>query len=306
MRKTFIEELYNIAKNNKDIFLIVGDLGFGVVETFMNGLPDQFINVGVAEQNMTGLAAGIAMSGKIVITYSIGNFPIIRCLEQIRNDICYHDLPVIITSVGGGYAYGALGVSHHNTEDIAIMRALPNMAVIVPSDPLEAEYAVSALIEYKKPAYLRLGRDKEPIIHNNKIKFEIGKAIEISKGKDITIFSAGSILYNVLKAADALNLAGISAGVISMPSIKPIDKKTIIEASKRSKVTLVVEEHNIIGGLGSAIAEVLMDNDVRPRIFKRLGINDVYSKHVGDQEYLRFMSGLDSEGIYNTALGLMK
>jgi len=167
MRTAFIKTLFEIAKNDNSIYLIVGDLGFGVVTRFMEELPNQFINAGVAEQNMTGVATGMALSGKTVFTYSIANFPIIRCLEQIRNDVCYHKASVIITVVGGGMSYGSLGTSHHATEDIAVMRAMPNMVVIAPGDPVETRMAVEALIQYRGPAYLRLGRDKEPVVHTS-------------------------------------------------------------------------------------------------------------------------------------------
>jgi transketolase len=306
MRTAFIETLFNLAKINKNIVLIVGDLGFGVVDKFQKELPDQFINAGVAEQNMTGVAAGLAMSGKIVFTYSIGNFPTMRCYEQIRNDICYHEAPVIITSIGGGFSYGALGATHHATEDIAIMRALPNITVISPADPVETKLAVTSLVKFKRPAYLRLGRAKEPIIHKSEPNYFIGRAINIMEGDDVNIIATGAILFNCIKAAEELNRIGIHTGVISMHTIKPIDKDTIINLCKRSKIIVTVEEHSIVGGLGSAVSEIIMESGIKPQKFKRIGIPDEFSKTSGDQEYLRKMYGLDIKGLVNTIIDLSK
>ncbi len=182
MRTAFIETLFELAKEDKRVTLVVGDLGFGVVTRFMQELPGQFVNAGVAEQNMTGMAAGMAMSGKIVFTYSIANFPVLRPLEQIRNDVCYHNANVKIVSVGGGLGYGSLGPSHHATEDLAIMRVLPNMIVLAPNDPIETRLAVKAVADHKGPCYLRLGRAGEPIVHSGDVPFQLGKAILVRQG----------------------------------------------------------------------------------------------------------------------------
>lgn len=306
MRTAFIKTLFEIAKNDSSINLVVGDLGFGVVTRFMEELPDQFVNAGVAEQNMTGIAAGMALSGKTVFTYSIANFPVIRCLEQIRNDICYHKASVIISAVGGGMSYGALGASHHSTEDIAVMRAMPNMVVIAPGDPVETRMAVKALIWYKGPAYLRLGRDKEPVVHTSIPNFQIGKAISVCEGEDVTIISTGALLFNAVEAAHELNRLGIKTGVISMHTVKPIDREAVLQAARNSVAIVSLEEHSIIGGLGSAIAEILLEDEVRPKYFKRIGLNNHFSSIVGDQEYLRTQYGLDVQGIVKTVSRLMK
>ena len=181
MRDTFVRTLITLAKNNPNIELFTGDLGFGVLKPFWEQLPDQFVNAGIAEQNMTAAAAGAAGEGKIVFTYSIGNFPTLRCLEQIRNDCAYHDANVKIVCVGGGFVYGSLGMSHQATEDIAVMRALPNVAVLCPGDPAEAEAATKAIAEYPGTCYLRLGRGGEKRIHKGIDDFKIGQAIRIHK-----------------------------------------------------------------------------------------------------------------------------
>ena len=185
MRTAFFKTLVEIAETDLRINLVVGDLGFGVVEPFVQRFPDRFLNVGVAEQNMSGVAAGMALCGKTVFTYSIANFPTLRCLEQIRNDICYHRANVKIVAVGGGLMYGALGMTHHATEDLAIMRALPEMTVVAPGDPLEAAHATRALAATPGPGYLRLGRAGEPAVHQGPIDFRIGRAIMLRDGSDL-------------------------------------------------------------------------------------------------------------------------
>ena len=297
MRTAFIETLFDVAQHDERIVLIVGDLGFGVVTRFMEQLPQQFVNAGVAEQNMTGIAAGMALSGKIVFTYSIANFPVLRCLEQIRNDVCYHNANVRIVPVGGGMAYGSLGISHHATEDIAIMRSLPNMIVMAPGDPVETELATKALIEWEGPAYLRLGRAGEPVVHSAVPDFELGKAITVRPGKDVTLIATGGQLHDSARAADDLAEQGIDARVVSMHTIKPLDAEAVLAAAEETDGIFTVEEHSVIGGLGGAVAELLLESGLRPRHFKRIGLNDTFSSLVGDQEYLRAVYGLDAKGI---------
>jgi transketolase len=300
MRTAFIETLFELAQADERITLIVGDLGFGVVTPFMERLPKQFVNAGVAEQNMTGLAVGMALSGKIVFTYSIANFPTLRCLEQVRNDVCYHNANVKIVAVGGGMAYGSLGISHHATEDVAIMRALPNMVVVAPCDPVEARLATRAVAAWDGPCYLRLGRDGEPAVHSCDPEFRIGRAITVRAGSDLTLIVTGSLLSEAVTAADTLAGRGIRARVLSMPTVKPLDTEAVLKAARDTPAIITIEEHSIIGGLGGAVAEVLMESDVRPLAFKRIGLNDTFSSKVGDQDYLRATYGLDAESILRT------
>ncbi len=287
MRTAFIETLFELAQKDERITLIVGDLGFGVVTRFMEKLPKQFVNAGVAEQNMTGLATGMALSGKIVFTYSIANFPVLRCLEQIRNDVCYHNANVKIVAVGGGMAYGSLGMTHHATEDLAIMRVLPNMTVVAPNDPIEVRHAVREIVAHNGPCYLRLGRTGEPILHTSEPAFLLGKAITIRYGKDITLIATGGQLFETMKAANMLAGQGIQARVLSMHTVKPLDAEAILAAASETSAIFTIEEHSVIGGLGGAVAEVLMEAEVRPRSFRRIGLKDTFSSIVGDQEYLR-------------------
>lgn len=301
MRDTFVRTLIALAKENPNIELITGDLGFGVLKPFWERLPDQFINAGIAEQNMTSAAAGMALEGKTVFTYSIGNFPTLRCLEQIRNDCAYHGANVKIVCVGGGFVYGSLGMSHHATEDIAVMRALPGVAVLCPGDLVEAEEATKAIAKYPGACYLRLGRGGEKRIHDHIDNFEIGKAIKIHDGEKIAIFSTGAIFEEVADAEAILAEHDIYPAVYTFPTVKPIDRAVIARCAADFDMIVTVEEHNIVGGFGSAVAEVLAELPERARLL-RIGIHDTYSSIVGSQKYLRSQFGLDSGGIATQVL----
>lgn len=306
MRTAFIETLTQNAERDPRIMLLVGDLGFGVVTEFAKRFPDQFVNVGVAEQNMAGIATGLALSGKIVFTYSIANFPILRCLEQLRNDVCYHQANVISVSVGCGFSYGALGMTHHGTEDIAIMRSLPYMTTIAPGDPIEAKAATAEAAKGIGPVFLRLGRAGEPIVHNDQLSWELGKAITVNEGKDITLISTGAMLKTTVDAAAVLSEKGIKARVLSMHTLKPIDKKAILDAARETGGILTVEEHSHIGGLGGAVAEILCEEAERKVFFKRVALPSEFSKHIGNQDYLRGKYGLTVDGIVDKAVMLLK
>ena len=297
MRAVFNATLFEQAKKDPRIFMILADIGYGEVEPFAEAFPERYFNVGVAEQNMTGVACGVAMEGNIAVTYSIANFPTLRPLEQIRNDVCYHNANVKIVIIGGGLAYGPLGISHHSTEDLAIMRALPNMIVLAPSDLQEAREATKAMIEHNGPVYYRCGYKKEPPIHGGEIDFKIGKAIQVRDGKDVTLIFTGTIGYHALQAAKCLEKDGISCRVISMHTVKPIDKEAILEAAEETGTIVTVEEHNLLGGLGGAVAEVLADECMSHVKFKRLALPDVNVSKVGSQGWLLEQYGLDAKGI---------
>ena len=297
MRSVFNETLLEIAKSDPRIFMILADIGYGEIEPFAEAFPDRFFNVGVAEQNMTGVACGVAMEGNIAITYSIANFPTLRPLEQIRNDVCYHNANVKIVIIGGGLAYGALGISHHSTEDIAIIRALPNIVVVAPSDFSEARAATKAMIEHDGPVYYRCGYKQEPDIHKGDIDFRFGKAIQVRDGKDVTLIYTGTIGANVIEAEKMLRESGINPRILSMHTVKPIDTDAIVKAASETGAIVTVEEHNINGGLGSAVAEVLMDSGAGNIRFKRIALPDVNVSKVGGQEWLHCQYGLDSDSI---------
>ena len=297
VRRAFFKTLVELARDDPRIFLIVGDLGFGQIEPFMKEFPDRFINAGIAEQNMTGLAAGLAHCGKIVFTYSIGNFSTLRCLEQIRNDVCYHNASVCVASVGGGYAYGALGMSHHATEDLAIMRALPNMTVVAPGDLWETEMAVRSIVTRPGPYYIRLNLAPESPIQSLDDGFGLGKARKIFDGHDITLICTGSMLETTVKIARTLKQKGISSRVISMHTVEPIDVDAVLSAARETKAIFSIEEHSVRGGLGSAIAEFLLESDCRPPLFRRIGLPPEYCSNCGNQDYLLKSAGLSEENI---------
>lgn len=297
MRDTFVRTLIKLAQQDKNIELVTGDLGFGVLKPFWEQLPDQFTNAGIAEQNMTAVAAGMAMEGKNVFTYSIGNFPTLRCIEQIRNDCAYHNANVKVVCIGGGFVYGSLGMSHQATEDLAIMRALPGVVVMAPADLVEAEECTKALAQYKGTAYLRLGRGGEKRIHERIDDFQIGKAIKVQDGSKVVLLSTGAIFDEVIDAYMILGIKGIKPAVYTFPTVKPIDAEVVRDLADRFDLIVTCEEHNIIGGFGSAIAEVLAEMDKRKAHLLRIGLNDVYGSKVGSQRYLRSEYGIDSKAI---------
>jgi transketolase len=271
--------------------LLTADLGYSVLEPFAKAFPSRYTNVGVAEQNMIGIAAGMARCGKVVFVYSIANFPTLRCYEQIRNDVCYHGANVKVVAVGGGLAYGAQGYTHHGVEDLAVMRALPGITVVAPGDPIETKLATAALAAAPGPGYLRLGKAKEPRVHEGTPQFQLGKAIPLRSGRDATLLSTGGTLQEAVQAARALEAHGLSVGVWSVPTVKPLDEETVRRVARDCKAIVTVEEHSVCGGLGSAVADVLAQCDDRLCLFRKFGLPDVLHHDVGSQTYLRRRAG---------------
>ncbi len=307
MRTAFLKTIEELAGDDSSINLVVGDLGFTVIEPFREKYPNQFLNAGVAEQNMAGLACGMALEGKKVFIYSIANFPTLRCIEQIRNDGCYHEANLKIVSVGGGFSYGALGSSHHATEDLAVLRSLPNMVVLAPGDPVEVEHATRATVEHNGPCYLRLGKAGEPIVHEGKIDFQLGKALKVRDGEDLTIASTGSMLYTSSLVCDELEKLGISTRLLSYHTLKPLDGNAILNAARETRAILSVEEHSVIGGLGGALAEVLAQDPSPNKVpFKIIGIPDRFTRDVGSQDYLKKINGLTVEDITTQAQEILQ
>ena len=301
MRDAFIDQLTDLATEDSDIVFLTGDLGFGAFDEFdakFNG--SQYFNIGVAEQNMTGVATGLALEGKRVFTYSIANFGTLRCLEQIRNDAAYHNANVTVVSNGGGFSYGPLGMSHHATEDLAILRSLPDVDVVAPSSIYEVKEAVKALAFRENTGYLRLDKTINKDDSEKNGKFELGKLRQIVEGKDLSIIATGGILNEALKVANELSRNSIDCAVISCPSIKPLDKEGILKIAESTENLITLEEHNLNGGLGSAISEVLLDENVHLKNFKRIGLNNTFSSVVGSQEFLRKYYEMDAEAIFKT------
>ena len=295
MRTAFIESLCELAEENERIWLLSGDLGYSVLERFVQKFPGRFVNVGVAEQNMVGVASGLAMSGKTVFTYSIANFPVMRCLEQIRNDVCYHNLNVKIVAVGGGLAYGPAGYTHHALEDLAVMRAMPGMTVVAPGDPVEARLATKAIADRDGACYLRLGKAGEATLHQHQPDFRIGEAILLRDGRDVTLIATGGMLKRSLEAAEALAQTGISARVLSMHTVKPLDMKAVCDAAQATRLLAVLEEHGEIGGLADAVARCLAERAMQCA-FTSFSIS-IERDLVGSQSYLLERAGLSVEKI---------
>lgn len=306
MRKAFAQELLEQAKKNPNILLLSADLGFSVFEGFEAELPQQYLNTGCSETNTLSMAAGLALSGKKVFVYSIVPFITMRCFEQIRIDVCYHNVDVIIVGVGGGLAYGQLGCTHHAIEDIAILRSLPNMKVVCPGDPVESRLATRALVGVGGPAYLRLNRGGDPVIFEKEYRFVLGKAYTVMNGEDLAIVSTGALLQTAMNVSKQLKERGIYARVLSMPTVKPIDEKAIKQCLEATQGIVTLEEHNVLGGLGSAVAEVIAEQSKKPYLFHRIGIRDRFTKEVGGQDYLRRVNGLDSEHIFATIHALWR
>lgn len=297
MRDTFVKTLLEEAKRDPNIFLITGDLGFGVLEEFENMLPSQFLNAGVAEQTMVGLAAGMASTGKRVFVYSIGNFATIRALEQIRNDVCYMNNSVVIVSVGAGYSYGSQGFTHHALEDIATMRALPKMNVISPADPFETEVLTRYLVADRKPSYFRLGRSGEQQINQKIPKLVEGRLNKIIDGKDGTILFTGSIGVNAIRAREMLTSRGLFVGVYSVPFVSLIDPSEISLLSKKGPF-VVLEEHSIRGGLTSAILEKAAQANLELKVIPVASMQNDLTL-IGDQAFLREENGIGVQKIFN-------
>ena len=299
MRDAFINALTDLAENDKDIVLLTGDLGFGVFEEFEARFPGQYFNVGIAEQNMMGLAAGLSLEGKKVVAYSIGNFASLRCLEQIRNDACYHDASITVVASGGGFSYGSLGMSHHTTEDLAILRALPNMVVVAPCTREEAKEATKQLVSSKGVGYLRLDKTAAEEVAEAQ-PFSIGKSRIFREGNDITLIATGGILEEAVLAAKELESFGLDVKIVGIHTVKPIDKEEILKSARETGGLVVIEEHNKDGGLGSAVAEVCMDHAVLPNKFLRIGLNNTFSSIVGSQHYLRAQYEIDHNAIVSS------
>ena len=301
MRRAFIETLCELAAERRDIVLVCGDLGFSVLEVFAARFPERFLNVGVAEQNMMGIAAGLAASGKTVFTYSIANFAIARCLEQFRNDVCGQNLAVIAVSVGAGTAYGPQGYTHHGIEDVAFVRTLPNVALISPGDPHETRWAVKALAARRAPASLRLGRGGEPLVHAEAVTAPLGTAIVMRPaGSDLTILSSGSPLPEAKAAAERLAESGLDVGLISMPAVVPLDSAIVIAAAQQSRLLLSVEEHVTEAGFGGAVAEVVAGLPSPRARLLRTGIGRL-SHLAADQREVRRSQQFDADGIVRQA-----
>jgi len=305
MRDNLIKWITDRARIDKSIMLITADLGFSIFDDFREKFPDQFLNVGICEQNMTSMACGLSIEGHKVFTYSIGNFSTLRCFEQIRNDICYHNVDTTIISVGAGFSYGQLGISHFATEDIAVMRSLPGMTIISPSNDYELEMLLPQLYNLSSPKYIRI--DKSSANEKPLSKVELGRpSCYLNFGNEFSIFATGGILLEAIKICKNLDSQGICGSVYSFHSLKPIDEDFLSRIILNYKAIFTVEEHTLIGGLGSIISQSILKNNIYCGKFKSFGIEDTFCDDVGDQFYLRSKYNLDSCSIEKEILNLIK
>lgn len=306
MRDAFVARLASMAAADPRVFLITGDLGFGVLTKFAEESPEQFLNAGVAESNMTGLATGLALDGRIVFTYSIANFPTLRCLEQIRNDAAYHDANVKVVAIGGGFSYGPLGMSHHATEDLAILRSIPGITVVSPGCIWEAEEATEAIADTPGVCYLRLDKSSAGRTNREGERFALGKIRTLRDGEDITLAATGGILGVVLRAAESLAESGIQARVLSVHTLRPFDTETLFQACRETGGVVTIEEHVVDGGLGGLVAETCLEGGVVPQGFYRIGLRAGFAEVVGSQSYLRARYGMDEGAIVRRATEVVR
>ncbi|MDO8108502.1 transketolase C-terminal domain-containing protein [Isoptericola sp. b441] len=306
MRDAFLDELSALAREDDRVFLIVGDLGFSVIEDFAAEFPDRFLNVGVAEQTMIGVAAGLAASGYRVFVYSIGNFPTMRCLEQIRNDVCYHERSVTVVAVGAGFSYGPMGYTHHAIEDVAVMRALPRMTVLSPADAVEARVLTRYAAGLEGPCYLRLGKNGEPRLHQAPLDVDeaVGGQV-LCEGDDVTVLATGSIASLAVEAADLLRGRGIAARVVSVPVIEPLPE-SVLDQARGTAGIVTLEEHSARGGLGSAVLETAARMRMTLPVTVMGTDDSALGRHVGTTAYMRAMNGLTVQSVADAAASLAR
>lgn len=297
MRNEFASELTSIASGDHRVVLLSGDIGNRLFDDFKKVAPERFFNCGVAEANMTGVAAGMALMGLRPVTYTITPFAVVRCIEQIRVDLCYHNVPVIIVGTGAGLSYAELGPTHHSCDDIGLLRMFPNMTIICPCDPIEVRLALRAALGCNGPVYIRLGKKGEPAIHKVPPAFNIGKSIMVKDGNDICILSTGNVMTLSLLVAETLQNKGVSARVESFHTVKPLDTELLNDISERYSVFVTIEEHSKIGGMGSAVAEWISDQPNIKTKLLRFGTDDYFLPRVGSQEYARDCYGLTVDRI---------
>ena len=307
MRKTCLDMVYELARKDRRVFFIGSDLGIGTLKQFKAEMPDRFFMEGVSEANIIGIAAGLALEGKIVYINTIATFLTRRCFEQVALDLCLHNANVRLIGSGGGMVYAPLGPTHEAIDDIAIFRALPRMTIVAPADADEMRRLMPLTVDYSGPIYVRLGKGGDPIVTNDRTPLQIGKTISMRDGSDALIVTTGVMLKPALDAAETLGKEGIETAVLHTPTIKPFDTEAVIEQASRVQAIVTLEEHNIIGGLGSAVAEAIAEaNFDAPRRFKRIGLPDVFPDKYGSQASLMARYGLTAERVVEIVQSLMQ
>lgn len=299
MRNAFAKEITSLAQQDSRVVLLSGDIGNRLFDDFKAKCPARFYNCGVAESNMIGVAAGLAMSGLRPVCYTITPFITYRCLEQIRIDVCYHHTPVLIVGTGSGLSYASLGGTHHSCEEMGMLRILPGLRVLAPADEMEVRAALKAVLNQSDPVYMRIGKKGEPVVHQQQPEFVIGKAIILQPGKEVCLLSAGTVLPVAMKAAETLSQSGTSTQVVSFHTIKPLDEELLRDVFKRFKIVATLEEHSVLGGLGGSIAEWLADQSGSLARLMRFGTRDEFLHETCEQEEAREFFGLTPEAVVN-------
>jgi transketolase len=304
MRNAFAAEVTALAAADPRLVLLCSDIGNRLFDDYQAQCPARFMNCGVAEANMISMAAGMALCGLRPITYTITPFITTRCLEQIRVDLCYQNLPVVIVGIGSGLCYASLNATHHSCEDIALLRVLPNMTVVCPGDAWEVRQALRAAVKRDGPVYLRLGKKGEPAVHKQAPAFTIGKGIVVCQGDDVCLLSTGNILPVAVEAAKELGKSGVSTQVVSFHTVKPLDQEMLAEAFAKFKLVVTLEEHSVLGGLGGSVAEWLADQTVRKARLSRFGTDDRFMYEAGEQDHAREFYGLTATRIAQRVLDM--
>lgn len=305
MKTAYINTLTELMRKDKNLITVTADMGFSVYEAMQQEFPERFINTGVTEQATISFVAGLVLTGWKVFMYAQGIFATTRCFEQVRLDIAYQHLNVKIVGVNSGFSLNQLGTSHFALEDVALMRTLPGMTIFTPGDPIEMKWAVEKSYEIEGPTYLRYTKMGNTVVHTKKVKFSVGQPIKITQGEDATLLVSGGILETAMKVILELKKQKVNVSLYSVPTVKPLDEKTYINVLKRSKHVFTLEEHSIIGGFGSAISELISENNIHVP-FLRLGSPDRFTSVTGSIEYLHDLNNLSTNKIANTILTAVK
>lgn len=297
MRSTFVQTISRLAREEPKVMLVIGDTGFSVMEPFEAEFGPRFVNVGIAEQSFVSFAAGLAAAGMKPFAYNVVSFMTLRSAEQIMLDVCYQENPVILVGVGGGFAYGSAGPTHHALQDIAMMRTFPNMDVYCPADPAEMEAVMMTAYRRQLPAYIRIGRSVDAPIHQGTVDAPVEKAISLAQGRDIAILACGTILREAVQVTSLLEEQGCSVTLYSVPRVQPLDEETVLACAVGHRAVFTMEEHGITGGLGSAVAELLAERGERPAVFHRYGVPDSFAMVTGSREYQLDYFGLSPQKV---------
>lgn len=306
MRKTCLNCVYELAKADERVFFIGSDLGYGVLKEFRDSIPERFLMEGISEASVVGMAAGLAMEGKVVYVNTIATFLARRAFEQIIVDACMHDVPVRFIANGGGLVYAPLGSTHLAIEDLSALRCVPNLTILAPADAVEMAKMMPLTLDWPHPIYIRLAKGYDPVVTPADAQRAIGKAVNVAEGGPVLFVTTGITLQRALEARGALRSAGVEAGVVHLPTVKPLDEAGVLKAVGSAQVVITVEENTLHGGLGDAVAALMLESGLHQgRRFRRIGLPDLFPDHYGSQEDLLRRYGISADNLAATALELL-